>query len=1080
MNEGVPRHPGAETMAALLDGTLAPRELAETTAHLRDCADCRTILGETARFERESGEQEILPVPETRQTGLSVPHQTGLSVFHSWRLRLVAAAVAAIALLVPVTRYVQYRTSPIGMLIAAAPGDQRPTLARVSDYPWARPPAGNRGPGESPAQLELKGVAGKVLRRTEKLDTVKARHGAGVAHLLIDQTSTQSVDLLARAAERSNDARVWNDLAAARYTVGEARSNAVYWDALAAADKAIALDPKLAEAYFNRALILEQLGSAPEAARAWERYLELDPSSEWAIEARARLRKLEKKRADFEKELERAKSDPSRIAELVREFPQEARAHGETPLLGKWARAELAGDGTAVAKLAVVRAIGEQLRATSGESLLGDVVATIDRASGPRRAALATAHGLFYDGRLAFRDRDDEKGESLLRDAETALRAAGSPLAEAAAHYRANAMFARNRAAEAIAVQSGVLSRIDSRRYRALDAQVRWQLALAAIVRADWDTALREGTLATTTFEQLRESDNAAFTAAFAAHALERMGASEEALPLWRQALSANPRRRADALYSSAVALAATERPDEAEAVMRIIDDVGDQRPGFVTEVLMDRARVAAQLGDPRAADRHLRTARASAVSMAPDHRAAATAGIDVVQASLSADPRAALATLDRAIGFYTQRGMGLHLPGAYLQRGRAYRAAGNPDAALADYEAALREVEKQRPNLGTNASPAFLDTAAQLIDETIELHLDRGAGARAFVVADRAHSLLADAEPAPVPEGTALIEYVLLPKRVAIFCRTSTGLTAVTVSVPRRELADLASDFVEVIRRDGSTVEEVRAQAAVLDRILIAPVGKLLTNVDELVLVRDRQLQAVPFAALFDGERWLVERFEAIRYAPSAARTPKPAGTSLAPAVVIADPDAPGWDPLPYSVEEANEVGAIHRAPVIEGADATRARFLDSLQRSGLVHYAGHADSNARAHGALVLAPSGGDDGLLTANDIARLSLHERSPLVVLSACGTFRGEVRHVAGMPTLARAFLTAGARAVVGTQWEVGDDVTTPLFITFHQELREGQAPARALRTAQIAMLQTSDDPRHRHPAAWSAVGVLSNL
>ena len=75
MNEARRPHPGAETMAALLEGRLAPGELAETTAHLRDCADCRTILGESARFEaEESGGQAILPVPlhpQDRQDCLS-------------------------------------------------------------------------------------------------------------------------------------------------------------------------------------------------------------------------------------------------------------------------------------------------------------------------------------------------------------------------------------------------------------------------------------------------------------------------------------------------------------------------------------------------------------------------------------------------------------------------------------------------------------------------------------------------------------------------------------------------------------------------------------------------------------------------------------------------------------------------------------------------------------------------------------------------------------------------------------------------------------------------------------------------
>jgi len=82
-------------------------------------------------------------------------------------------------------------------------------------------------------------------------------------------------------------------------------------------------------------------------------------------------------------------------------------------------------------------------------------------------------------------------------------------------------------------------------------------------------------------------------------------------------------------------------------------------------------------------------------------------------------------------------------------------------------------------------------------------------------------------------------------------------------------------------------------------------------------------------------------------------------------------------------------------------------------------------------------------------------------------------------VAGMSSLARSFLIAGARGVVGTLWEIDDDVSAPLFTRFHQLLRAGASPARALRDAQLEMLHASD-PRASHPAAWSPVAYLSTL
>ncbi|HEX6086584.1 MAG TPA: CHAT domain-containing protein [Thermoanaerobaculia bacterium] len=946
-----------------------------------------------------------------------------MPVFH----RLVAAAVAAIALLVPAARWIQYRTSPIGTLVAAAPREHRPTLARVAGFPYA-PHAPMRGGVRRPEQLELDGAAGRVLARTQNLDTVKARHAAGVAHLLIGQTS-EGVEQLERAAGRSNDARVWNDLAAARYTVGEERSLLV--DALAAADRAIALDPDLAEAHFNRALILEKLGLSADAA--WQRYLALDPSSEWSTEARARLRKAPRKQGAFD--------------------PFDARRRGEM-LLVEWGTAELRGDGAA--KLAEVRALARRLAEHNGDLLLADAVAAIDRASGAQRITLADAHRRYR-----------EEG------AADALRAAGSPLAGAAAHRAAVLLFNGNRPAEARRVLTELLPRVDATRHRSLAADIHHTLTNCATVTADWGSAVREGSLASAAFEELGEPVNAAFMTAAVAHALERMGRPDQAWREWARAFDGtrdHPRKHGAVLHAAGLGLAAMQRHAAAQAMFDVLVDLPGQVPVTIAAVSTEGARAALHGGDAASADRWLRDARDAARRIEKDDaRALAEAQLDVAEGvrHMAAEPRAALARLDRAVTFFAEKERRIDLADAHLQRGRAWRAAGNDDAALADFEAALRQV-------GREGSMLFADTAEQIVDETIELHLDRGDGRRAFALADRAHASLADVHPAAIPAGTALVEYQLLPRRVAIFCLTREGLTTVTVSVPRRELAERVASLAGDIRAR-RPVAEIRAKAQALHRVLVAPLR--LTDVDELVLVADRQLQALPFAVLFDGERYLVEHYT-IRYAPSAAQA-SPTPATLTPAVAISDPAVAGWPSLPHSRDEAAQVAAVHGASVIAGAEVTRARFLESLQGSALVHYAGHADSNAGAYGALLLAPSGGDAGILAASDIARLTLHAHAPLVVLSACGTLRGETRHVAGMPTLARAFLTAGARAVVGTQWEVEDDLTTPLFVHFHQELHAGQAPARALRSAQIAMLQTSD-PRSHHPAAWSAVAVLSNV
>jgi len=80
-----------------------------------------------------------------------------------------------------------------------------------------------------------------------------------------------------------------NDLAAAYLARAARTGNADDLRlALQAADRALAVAPAMPEALFNRALALYHAGAKPEAQRAWQAYLAVDPGSEWAREARAK------------------------------------------------------------------------------------------------------------------------------------------------------------------------------------------------------------------------------------------------------------------------------------------------------------------------------------------------------------------------------------------------------------------------------------------------------------------------------------------------------------------------------------------------------------------------------------------------------------------------------------------------------------------------------------------------------------------------------------------------------------------------------------------------------------------------
>jgi CHAT domain-containing protein len=96
------------------------------------------------------------------------------------------------------------------------------------------------------------------------------------------------------------------------------------------------------------------------------------------------------------------------------------------------------------------------------------------------------------------------------------------------------------------------------------------------------------------------------------------------------------------------------------------------------------------------------------------------------------------------------------------------------------------------------------------------------------------------------------------------------------------------------------------------------------------------------------------------------------------------------------------------------------------------------------------------GDDGLLTALEVTGMNLYG-TDLVVLSACETAAGDVKVGEGVYGLRRAFVLAGARNLVMSLWAVGDQTTREQMEAFYKAYGQGDAPAEALRRAQLQTL-----------------------
>ncbi len=119
--------------------------------------------------------------------------------------------------------------------------------------------------------------------------------------------------------------------------------------------------------------------------------------------------------------------------------------------------------------------------------------------------------------------------------------------------------------------------------------------------------------------------------------------------------------------------------------------------------------------------------------------------------------------------------------------------------------------------------------------------------------------------------------------------------------------------------------------------------------------------------------------------------------------------------------------------------------------------------------------AVEGRDDGVLTADEVARLDL-SACDLAVLSACETALGQANPGEGLMSLRRAFLQAGARTVISTLWRVDDRATRELMGEFYRRLLvDKQPPGAALRGAKLHLLKNTEFKEPRYWAAFTLAG-----
>lgn len=798
---------------------------------------------------------------------------------------------------------------------------------------------------------------------------------------------------------------------------------------------------------FNRALALEALYCYRLAARAWERYLAVDPGSEWGALARERL-------------------------EAARET---------------LARLEAGPDE------------GDPVDSEQGDAA---------PAAGPE---LAAAVRDLQEGLLALEAfRIDVAAESLERSLPI-LEAAGDPRRWEAEEGLARVDYQRSlfEPAEARALQ--VLEAGRSSGNTALQNRSLWVLANLNLGRLSLHRALdyarQRHDLAFRSGDRRLE----AYAAYTVSRILDELGEPEEGWEYRMKAFAGLAEvddgfNLALSIQNSSFALARQGKfVAAADFVSEMLEVDRAESDGLgIAESLWMRASHLVRAGDTAGAlgDVEEATSQLDRIEDA-ETRDYLASRLRAVEGKLLAevDPAAAVVALSRSLAALQQTESEYWEAEVLLERATALRSAGRHDYAARDLEEAVRLVSTQRSRIGQPLlRVSFFDLQAELADEAVAVAVARGRAEEAFRLAESMKGILlreslgasggaqaALSAPGPgrlpaLAPGDVLVSYWSLPDELLIWtARPGEAPKLHRQPVSRRALSAL-------LGRLGDRTQAGEASGALsvqAYRVLLAPLEEELTAARRLIVVPDRATRGVPWAALrrsADGPA-LLDRL-VVRLQPTALHggaTPRAIAAPLTAGGLLAvgDPWTNGELPaLPGARTEAFEAARrFSRATVLVGREATRARLLAELPRAEVVQIASHFTAGEDPWSTRIVLASdeaGGDQGLAV-SEIVGLDLR-RARLVVLSGCATGREGTPSLEGTFAAAGAFLAAGAREVVSTLWPVDDRTTTELMAELYDRLEAGYETDEALREAQRALAESSEGTARS--TDWAAFQILS--
>ncbi|HSE37039.1 MAG TPA: CHAT domain-containing tetratricopeptide repeat protein [Blastocatellia bacterium] len=330
---------------------------------------------------------------------------------------------------------------------------------------------------------------------------------------------------------------------------------------------------------------------------------------------------------------------------------------------------------------------------------------------------------------------------------------------------------------------------------------------------------------------------------------------------------------------------------------------------------------------------------------------------------------------------------------------------------------------------------------------------------------------------------GETLVEYFTTGEHVSAFVSSGDGIHVARRLARKKDVDQLLSTLRFQIEKFNYGAEYVDAYFGQLRRAanetmlglykaVFLPIEGMLET-DRVIVVPHGTLHYMPFHALYDGRKHIVERYE-MSYAPSASvlrlcrirsrNQSRPARPRTL--VALGLPEAG----TPSIYDEIQALGTLFPDSVMLTEDrATRENLFEAAPRARFLHLASHG--YFRRDNPMFSFLKLADENLHFYN---LLDLRLNAEMVTLSACHTGVNRVFPGDELHGLVRGFLYAGAPSVVASLWAVSDRSTTDFMREMYSHIRAGATKRAALRHAQLSIKDA-----YGHPYYWAPFVLMGN-